>query len=148
MTKTKDLTKTFTEMFGNFPFDTASFNGAYKNAAAFGEKMSKVALTAAEQSAEISSKWTKESLTKMSAVTKAQDEPADYAKVVADTASATMESAAEYMAAFAEVAKKVQVETVELMLAAGKEAQDDAAAAVQKATAEATAAVKKAAKAA
>ena len=38
------------------------------------------------------------------------------------------------MAAFAEVAKKVQMETVELMLAAGKDFGDDAQAAVKKAS--------------
>ena len=46
---------------------------------------------------------------------------------------------------FAEIAKKVQMETVELMMAAGKEASEEATAAVKKATAEATTAVKKAA---
>ena len=48
-------------------------------------------------------------------------------------------------AAFAEVAKKVQMETVELMMAAGKEASEEATAAVKKATAEVTTAAKKAA---
>ena len=38
------------------------------------------------------------------------------------------------MAAFAEIAKKVQMETVELMLAAGKDISEDATAAVKKAT--------------
>jgi hypothetical protein len=52
------------------------------------------------------------------------------------------------MAAYAEVAKKVQMETVELMLAAGKDFSEDATAAVKKATAEVTTAAKKAAAAA
>ena len=52
------------------------------------------------------------------------------------------------MAAFAEVAKKVQMETVELMLAAGKDLSEDATAAVKKATAEVTSAAKKVATAA
>jgi hypothetical protein len=56
--------------------------------------------------------------------------------------------AAENLAAFAEVAKKVQMETVELMLAAGKNIQDDATAAVKKATSDVTSAAKKAAAAA
>jgi hypothetical protein len=55
---------------------------------------------------------------------------------------------AENMAAFAEVAKKVQMETVELMLAAGKDFSEDATAAVKKATNEVTTAAKKAAAAA
>jgi NAD(P)H-hydrate repair Nnr-like enzyme with NAD(P)H-hydrate epimerase domain len=52
---------------------------------------------------------------------------------------------AETMAAFAEVAKKVQMDTVELMMAAGKEATEEATAAVKKATNEVTSAAKKAA---
>jgi hypothetical protein len=56
--------------------------------------------------------------------------------------------AAEHMAAFAEVAKKVQMETVELMLAAGKDLSEDATAAVKKATADVTSAAKKVATAA
>ena len=48
------------------------------------------------------------------------------------------------MAAFAEVAKKVQMETVELMMAAGKDMQEDASKAVKKATDDLTTAAKKA----
>ena len=48
------------------------------------------------------------------------------------------------MAAFAEVAKKVQVDTVELLMAAGKDLQEDATAVVKKATDDMTAAAKKA----
>jgi hypothetical protein len=42
------------------------------------------------------------------------------------------------------VAKKVQMETVELMLAAGKDLAEDTTAAVKKATAEVTSVAKKA----
>ena len=47
------------------------------------------------------------------------------------------------LAAFAEVAKKVQMETVELMLAAGKDFSEDATSAVKKATNEVTTAARK-----
>ena len=85
-----------------------------------------------------------ETLTKVGALAKTKEEPADYAKAMSDFASSAAEMAAENMAAFAEVAKKVQMETVELMLAAGKDMSDDATAAVKKATEEVTAAAKKA----
>jgi vacuolar-type H+-ATPase subunit H len=52
------------------------------------------------------------------------------------------------MAAFAEVAKKVQMETVELLLAAGKDASAEASAVVKKATDEVQNVAKKAAAAA
>lgn len=146
--KTQDYTKMFKDMMGNFPVDMSAMQDAYKTQASLAEKMSKVALEAAEKSSEISAKWTKDTIGKMGSVTTVKSEPADYGKAVTDFASAQAEMAAENMAAFAEVAKKVQMETVELMLAAGKDISEDATAAVKKATADVTAAAKKAASAA
>ena len=145
MTKTPDMTAIFKDVLGAFPVDTAAMEDAFKTTASLNEKLSGVALTAAEKSTEISSKWTQETLAKMAEMSKAKSEPVDYAKAITDFASAYSETAAEHMAAFAEVAKKAQMETVELMMAAGKDMGEDASAAVQKATKEATAAVKKAA---
>ena len=146
MTKkaTADFTKMFQDMMGNFPVDMTAFEDAFKNQAAMSEKFSKVALDAAEKSAEISTKWTKETLSKLGEMSKAKKEPADYAKAVTDFASAQAERAAEHMAAFAEIAKKVQMDTVELMMAAGKDFSEDATAAMKKATDEVTTAAKKA----
>ena len=144
MTKTPDYTKFMQDMMATFPVDASAFQNAFKTQAAFAEKFSKVAIEAAEKSTEISAKWTKDALAKVGDIAKAKAEPADYTKSMTDFASAAAEMAAENMAAFAEVAKKVQMETVELMLAAGKEASEDATAAVKKATEEVTAAAKKA----
>lgn len=144
MAKAQDYTKMFKDMMGNFPVDMTAMQDAYKTQAALAEKMSRVALEAAEKSTEISSKWTLDTIGKMGSVATVKDEPADYGKAVTDFASAQAEMAAENMAAFAEVAKKVQMETVELMLAAGKDMSEDATAAVKKATADVTAAAKKA----
>ena len=130
MAKTQDFSTVMKDIMGAFPVDTKSMEDAFKNQAALSEKLSGVALEAAEKSAEISSKWTKETLAKMSDMTKAKAEPADYAKAMTDFASANAEVAAENMAAFAEIAKKVQMDTVELMMAAGKDLQEDAAKAV------------------
>ena len=145
MTKTTDFTKVFQDALASFPVDASAFQNAFKTQAAFGEKFSKVALEAAEKSTEITSKWAKDSIAKLSDVSRAKSEPADYTKSMTDFASAAAEMAAENMAAFAEVAKKVQMETVELMLAAGKDASEEAQAVVKKATAEVTTAAKKAA---
>ncbi|MEM9240095.1 MAG: phasin, PhaP, partial [Pseudomonadota bacterium] len=123
---------------------TKAMEDAFKNQAALSEKLSGVALEAAEKSAEISGTWAKTTLAKLTEVTKAKTEPADYAKAMTDFASANAEVAAEHMAAFAEVAKKVQVDTVELLMAAGKDLQEDATAVVKKATDDMTAAAKKA----
>jgi hypothetical protein len=148
MSKTPDFAKTMQDMMASFPVDASAFQNAFKTQAAFAEKFSKVALEAAEKSTEITSKWAKDSIAKLSDVSKAKAEPTEYTKSVTDFASAAAEMAAENMAAFAEVAKKVQMETVELMLAAGKDMSEDATAAVKKATAEVTSVAKKAAAAA
>ena len=141
---TTDFTKVMQDMMGAFPVDTKAMQDAFKTQAALGEKMSKVALEAAEKSAEVSNKWTKAALAKIGVVSTVKEQPADYAKSMTDFASATAEIAAEHMAAFAEIAKRVQMDTVELMLAAGKDMSAEATAAVQKATADVTAAAKKA----
>jgi hypothetical protein len=145
MATTTDFTKVMTDMMAKFPMDTAAMQTAFKTQAAFGEKMAKVALEAAEKSADLSSKWTKDTLAKISTAATAKAEVADYTKAATDFASASAETAAEHMAAFAEIAKKVQLDTVELLMAAGKDVAAEATAAVQKVTTEATAVVKKAA---
>lgn len=144
MAKTQDFTKVMQDMMAAFPVDTTAMQDAFKSTATFGEKMAKVSLEAAEKSVEISNKWTKDTLGKIGEMSKAKTEPADYAKAMTDYASASAEMAAENMAAFAEVAKKVQMETVELMLAAGKDMQEETSAAMKKATADVSAAAKKA----
>ncbi|MEP3845283.1 MAG: phasin, PhaP [Paracoccaceae bacterium] len=143
--KTQDMTSIFNEMMGAFPVDTAAMQDAFKTTASLNEKLTAVALGAAEKSTEISTKWTKDTLAKVAEISKAKTDPADYAKAMTDFASTTAEAAAENIAAFAEVAKKVQIETVELMMAAGKDMSEDAQAVVKKATNEVTAAAKKAA---
>ena len=148
MNKSQDYTKAMKDMMAGFPMDMSAFQDAFKTHATIGEKLSKVALEAADKSADISTKWTKASIAKVGTVAKVKEDPSDYNKVLSDFASAQAELVAENMAAFAEVAKKVQMETVELMMAAGKDISEDASAAVKKATADVTTAAKKAASAA
>ncbi len=140
---TTDFTKQMSDMMASFPMDMSAVTDAFKGQAAMSEKFSKVALEAAEKSTEISSKWTKDTIAKLSDVSSVKDEPTDYTKAMTNFASAQAEMAAESLASFAEIAKKVQMETVELMMAAGKEVSEEASAAVKKATADVTTAAKK-----
>ena len=145
MAKTQDFTAMMKDVMGSFPVNTKAMEDAFKTSATMNEKLTGVALEAAEKSSELSAKWTKETLAKLGDMTKAKAEPADYAKAMTDFASAQAEVAAENMAAFAEIAKKVQMDTVELLMAAGKDFSEDATVAVKKATDELTATAKKAA---
>ncbi len=133
MTKTPDMTAMFKDVLGAFPMDNSAMQDAFKSTATLNEKLSSVAFDAADKSADISSAWTKDTLTRLTAMTSAKNEPTDYAKAMTEFASASAEAAAEHMAAFAEVAKKVQMDTVELMMAAGKDIKADATTATTKA---------------
>ncbi len=144
MTNTNDLTKMMQDVMGSFPVDTKAMQDAFKTQATLNEKMSKVALEAAEKSTEISSRWAKDTLAKLADVTSVKEDPQDYSKAMTDFASTQAEMASESMAAFAEIAKRVQMETVELMLAAGKDMSEDASAVMKKATSDVTTAAKKA----
>jgi len=134
MTKTPDFTKAFENMFTAFPADMKTFTDAFQNSTEFSGKFAKIALEAAEKNAELSQAWTKDTLAKLDVATEVKKDPSDYAKVVSDIASSQAQAAPEHIAAFAEVAKKAQMDTVELMLAAGKDAQAEATAVVKKAT--------------
>ena len=96
--------------------------------------MSRVALQAAERSTEISAQWARDAISRLGELSTAKDQPADYAKAMSDFASAAAEIAQQHMAAYAEVAKKVQMDTVDLMMNAGKDAASDAQRMAQNAT--------------
>ena len=134
MANRNDFTKALTDMVGATQFDTGAMREAFATSANFGEKFSKVALAAADKSTEISSKWTKDTLASLSDVASVKEGPSEYVKAMTDFASAQAESAAGHAAAFVEVAKKAQTETVELMMAAGKNVSKDIEVAAQKAT--------------
>ena len=135
--KNIDFTKTFQDMMTNLPVDTSSVKEAFKTQSALAEKMAKATLEAAEASTEISAQWAKETLARMGDLASSKDQPGDYAKAMQDFASASTERATEHMQAYAEVAKKLQMETVDLMLTAGKDIAEDAQGAAQKMTAKA-----------
>ncbi|ARJ70592.1 Phasin [Paracoccus contaminans] len=141
MAKAPDFTKGFQDMMQNLPMDTSSLTEAFKSQSQLGERMSRVALHAAERSTEVSAAWAKDTIARMAELATSKEQPADYAKAMSDFASAAAELAAEHMSAYAEIAKKVQMETVDLLMNAGKDVQGDmqrmaenASANVQKAT--------------
>ncbi|MFD1796426.1 Phasin [Paracoccus aurantiacus] len=148
MAKTPDFTKTMQDMMANFPVDTSSMQDAFKSQSALNEKLSKVALSAAERSTEISAQWAKDSIARIGELTAKKDDASAYAKAFTDFANASAETAAEHLSAFAEVAKKLQMETVDLLMAAGKDMASDAQKSAEQATKQAQDAVKKATNAA
>jgi len=131
---TNEFTKAIENMMsGSFP-DMSAFTDATKNATDFSAKLSQIALAAAEKNAELTSAWTQEALAKLDAATKVQADPAAYAKMISELANEQAQTSPEQIAAFAEVARKAQQDTVELVMTAGKEMQDEASSMVKKAT--------------
>jgi hypothetical protein len=133
-----DYAQMLKDMMGNFPVDTSSVENLAKSQAALAEKMSSVAIEAAQKSTDLSARWMQDTLSKLSGMTAAKAEPADYAKSVTDFMTQSAESAAEHMAAYADIAKRVQTETLELLMAAGKDMTEDMTAAARKAGTEMT----------
>lgn len=138
MVNTNDFTAALKDMMGKMPIDTSALDGMFGKSTELTEQLSGVALGAAAKSNEISTKWTNDTLAKLEEMSKAKSEPADYATAMSDFASASVEAATANMAAFADIAKKAQMETVELMMAAGKAAGADVQTAAKDAVKKAT----------
>lgn len=134
MTKfqTPDFTKAFENLFSGADF--TAFNDVIKNSTEFNSKFGKIALEAAEKNAELTQAWTKETLNQLEGLTKTQKDPADYAKVISEFTTDQAKATTDRVAAFAEVAQKAQMETIELFMNAGKDIQTKTQAAAKKAT--------------
>lgn len=136
MAATIDFTRLVQEMTSAFKMAPATLQDAFAKQAAFGEKLSKIAFDAAERSCDLQAKMSRETLSKLSELTRARSDVSDYSKAASDLAAQGGEMASDTMAAFAEIAKKAQLETVELMISATKTLQDSAGAAVKSAAAD------------
>jgi hypothetical protein len=122
----EDYAQKMKDALGKFPVDTSALENLAKSQAELAEKMSSIAIEAAQRSTDLYAHWVQDTLSKLPAVTRAQAEPADYAKAAAEFMSGSTEVAAENLAAFAEIARRVQAETLALLLSAGKDLTKDA----------------------
>lgn len=129
MANNEDFTKYITDMLSAYKMDNSAMNDAFKNSAELADRMSQVALEAAERANDVSAQWAKDTLTKMGDVSTSKEAPADYTKAMSEFAAAQAEMSAEMMSAYAEIAKKVQMETVELLMSASQDMQANMASA-------------------
>lgn len=132
MTKTPDYMDYFKSMMSGDMMDAKSAGAMFASASEYTAKLNRIALEAAEKSAELSNEWTKESLQKLEAFGEPISEPTELAKITSEIAAAHAHEAPEQLAKFAEVAKAAQMATIELLMSAGKEAQSEVAAAAKK----------------
>ena len=121
MASTQDYATMVKDMMAKMPVDSGAMDAMFKSQSALAEKMSAVAIEAARKSTDLTARWAQDTLAKLSSMTQAKVEPADYAKSMTDFLSQSAQSASEHMSAFAEIAKKVQAETVELLMSGAKD---------------------------
>jgi RNA processing factor Prp31 len=133
-TATPEYMKLVEEMMKRFPVDNGALQDLFKSQAALADQMSKVTLEAVEKSTEVSTNWTKATLDKVNEMSRSTEAPGDYPTAMTDFASVVAEMAAEYVTAYSDIAKKAQLDTINLILSAGKEFQGDAVAAAEEAT--------------
>lgn len=134
MTNPPDFVKMMQDAAAAFQSGPGKMPDMMKTNAAIAEKFARVALGAAEKSAELSATYARETLAKLGDVSKAQDAPQGYGVAMQAFAKAQAELMQSQIAAFAEIAQSVQAETVSLMMSAAETARAEAAAAMNKTT--------------
>ena len=120
MTKFEEFAAAWTDAFPSNPFDPASITDAARKSAETTGALAATALKAVEKCTEQTGKWTLESLGRAKQAVAVQQNPADFAKTAKELTSASVESAAEHLAAYTEIAKQTQIESAEIMLGAAK----------------------------
>lgn len=129
MAKEFDFAKATEDFFAAFKMDTKAFDEAFKHAAEFNVKLAKIALDATRKNVELTNAWTLETLSKLEGMNKVQKDVTAYGTAASEFAAAQAQAMPEKLAKYAEVAKAAQLETIELFVAASKDAQSKVVAA-------------------
>ena len=117
-----EYTKNFEKFSTQNPFlSSHSLDGILE----FNSKLSKIALDTLKKSAELSQDWSKETLNSLDTFTKTHKNPSDYSKVINDFVTQQTQSSPKHIAEFAEIAKKAQLDTIDLYMSAGKEMNEE-----------------------
>ena len=127
----EDYSKNFEKMMSQSP---VKFDDAMKSMMDFNSKFGKIALDTVKKNTELSQAWAKESLSALDPFVKSTEKPEDFMKIATDYMSSQTQSTPKHIAEFADVAKKAQLETIDLMMKAGKDAQEELSSVTKKAT--------------
>jgi hypothetical protein len=98
------------------PANPEAISAGFRTSARLGERLSRVALNAADDAADISGAWTKTILSDLEVAVRGRATPADFANALGAFATASVEVATEKLAGFAGIARRVQMETIEVLL--------------------------------
>ena len=117
-----EYTKNIEKLTNQNPFfSTKSIDSVLE----FNSKLSKIAIDTFKKNSEITQEWSKETLIALEKLTKTQKNPNDYTKVVNDFVVEQSQSSPKHLAEYAEIAKKAQLETIDLYMTAGKELNEE-----------------------
>ncbi|MBT9385066.1 phasin, PhaP [Pseudooceanicola sp. CBS1P-1] len=143
MAKAQDFSAIMKDFMGSFPVDNSAMEKAFKAQASFGEDFAGAVIEASGKAADLASKWSKGTIAELYELTKAKKEPAAYVEAMSECMASCSALSSEHLAAFAEISKKMQVDTVELTIAALKDVTDEANKVFSAAATEMSAAAKK-----
>ena len=117
-----EYTKNFEKFSTQNPFlSSHSLDGILE----FNSKLSKIALETIKKNTELSQEWSKETLNSLETFTKTHKNPSDYSKVINDFVTQQTQSSPKHIAEFAEIAKKAQLDIIDLYMSAGKEMNEE-----------------------
>lgn len=116
MTQFQDYTKAFSNMASTLPLSPATMYDTYQKASTNFEKAINIALNATSEVVDINDRWARDTLAKAKSVAEEKPSPESMVKVIQDYASFTWEASAQYLASYAEVARKAQMDAVELAI--------------------------------
>jgi len=118
----EEYTKNMEKFTSQNPFFST---GSVDSVLEFNSKLSKIALDTFKKNAELSQEWSKETLNALENLTKTQKNPSDYSKVINDFITQQTQSSPKHLAELAEIAKKAQLDTIDLYMTAGKEINEE-----------------------
>lgn len=116
MSSYQDFTKAMSTFSNFFPMSNGAVNDSYQKVGENVEKASSIALSAASEIVDINEKWAKDTLERAKSFVASQPTPENWFKLVQDCASDSMEASTQYLSSYTEVARKAQMDAVELVL--------------------------------
>ena len=126
-----EYTKNIEKFTNQNPFFSTN---SIESALEFNSKLSKIAIDTFKKNAEITQEWSKETLGALEKLTKTQKNYSDYTKVVNDFVVEQSQSSPKHLAEYAEIAKKAQLDTIDLYMTAGKEINEEMTKSAKKAS--------------
>lgn len=117
-----EYTKNIEKFTNQNPFISTN---SIESALEFNSELSKIAIDIFKKNAEITQDWSTETFGALEKLTKAQKNPSDFIKVVNNFVVEQSQSSPKHLAEYAEIAKKAQLDTIDLYMSAGKEINEE-----------------------